>query len=216
MSFVLNAYQTEFRTKITPELQAQFDIVVNLANKSADVAAFVAALPASLQSVVAGLPTIADAVNKLFSNTNWGGVIYSEPKTAVPSKAKAAKKASAAPPVAGADVPTKRRGNPDALRKAREAKGGKTPEQIAADKKLIIDTTVEVIKSKITADVKAVHVVALCDEVTAKLVGKGSDGKDVKIAAIYKVITDTGKDIATSPFIPVEMDGHKRGYSLKG
>lgn len=217
-SLVTNAKATK------EQYQANFDNVIALANaaegntEAEKIASMTAKLPAAFAPLIAGAATLVELVDKVLANANWGdGVNYKVATTAKPIKAKAPKavKVAAAPPVAGDAVPAKRRGNPEALKRAREAKGSKTPEQVAADRQLVVDTTVTYLKTTTNATTPVAHVKDICIEVEKLLVGKGSDGKGIKSAVVYGIITEIAKDPATTPFIKTEMEGRKIGYALK-
>lgn len=217
----LTQQQIAFRATLVEAAHiTNFDAIKRMVDSATTVADFIAKLPSVYAPYMNGIATLEGAVDKVLEISNWGDNIsykvvtsIAPPKTKAP-KAGKAPKAPAVPAVEG-EVATKRRGNPEALKKAREARGVKTPEMVAQDRALVIEMTVAYLKANITPEIPVIHIKKICADVTTALVGKGADGKDIKEALIYAIITETAKDIAITPFVKVQMEGQKIGYQLK-
>jgi len=216
MGFGLSPYQKQFREKLRPEYKEQFDEVAKLAEAASDVTGFVNSLPDAFKPVVASAKSTEQAVELVFSNTDWGtdtdnkALDYTPPKATLGKKLAAKTADKPAAPAPAGEAPTKRRGNPEALRKAREARGMKSKELVAADRQTVIDSTVAYLKANAgTQPIKPL--VAALIEI---LKGKGTNGTNLTESFIYTTITNTGKE-DTAPFKPVDMADKRRGYDLK-
>lgn len=213
MGYNATAYQTQFREKLAAEFQEQFDKVIELANSSANLKAFTDALPNGFAPFLKGVSTMDGAIDEVLKNTEWGGVDYVPPKAVVAKKALAAKPAIKAPVTPGADatdVPAKRRGNPEALKKAREARNTKSPEENAADKATVINAMVAYLKANAGPQGIKPTIAALIEA----LKGKSVKATDLTESFIYSTVTATVKD-DTCPFKFAELEGRKKGYALK-
>ena len=214
MAFAVTEYQKQFRETVNDEGKSNFDQVVALATQSDSADTFRAALPDQFKEVLKNETTVEGCVSKTLSVSNWvkpdgTAAEYKEPTAAVPQKAKAAKP-TAAKTAEGVEAP-KRRGNPEALKKAREAKGGKTAEQNAQD--------VETIKAAVIAHLEAackgvvVHVKTICSGVTAAVAGKLTLNGNTNDGKVYEVIQAWVK-AGNAPFTGELMEGRKKGYKL--
>jgi len=208
------SYQKQFRTKIGAEFHANFDAVMALATSSKSVADVKAGLPAEYAPHLEKATTVDQAIDAVLANSDWGGVVYAPVKPVVAKKAIATKVASpnvAAPAVASAvAAPAKRRGNPDALKKAREARGAKTSEQLMADRQTVVNETVAYLKAN--AGVQPVKALVLA--LIPLLVGKGAGGTNLSESFIYTTITQTARE-DTSPFVKMDIEKRQIGYQLK-
>lgn len=215
MGVTLTPYQTTFRTKLSGDFQGQFDEVVKLAQGSANVTAFAKVLPEGFASVVNGMPTIEAALSAVLAQADWGGQNYEPPKSTLAGKAKPAARAIApmiapAGAVAGAAVASKRRGNPEALKKAREARGLKTPEQTAADRQVVITSTVAYLK----AHPGVQHIKPVVFALVEQLKTAGTNGTALSESFIYTTVTNESR-VENCPFVPVDMEKRQRGYQLR-
>lgn len=218
MGFAQSAYQEQFRKGLAGETADQYDQLIGLAKSADTVDALKEQIPADFHPFLDGVTDVNVAVSKIMENMDWGKQTYAPPKSAIAPKAKASAAAPAkkvAPPpgkpaVEGEAVPSKRRGNPEALKRAREARGLKSPELIAADRQTVVTATVDFLKANPTVQ----HVKPLVFALIEALKGKGSDGKDLTESFIYTTITEAAKDNAC-PFVGEDMEGRKRGYKLR-
>jgi hypothetical protein len=209
----LTAYQTQFREKLSEEFKQQFDQVAELAKGELD--AFVKALPPAFAPYLKGVTTAEGTLDVVLKNTDWGGVEYAPPKPAVTKKALAvspAAKASVNPGEAGAaGVATKHRGNPEALKKAREARGTKSAEEMEKDRVVVMDAMVAHLKASTGPQGIKPAIAALVEA----LKGKSVKGTDLPESFIYSTITAAIKDVDKCPIKFTEMEGKKKGYALK-
>lgn len=213
MSFKPSPYQTQFRKGLAGDYAATFDEVTKMAGGAKTLADFVKQLPEDFHKFLENAKTVDQAVEVVFSNSDWGTASYAAPKVAAPAKVRpvAAPKAVAvavAPP-AGTTAP-KRRGNPEALKKAREARGLKNPEQIAADRLTVINATATYLQSNPGDQLVKPLVLALVEQ----LKGQGSDTKDLTESFIYSTITEAAK-AESCVFVAKDMEGRKRGYAIR-
>lgn len=214
MEFKLTSYQEAFGKGLSGESLDQFNGIVALAEGATTIEEFITGLGSEdLTKLLKGVKDVTTGVNLVFQNVEWGTASYKPPvvagirKAAAVSKPKAAVKAPGAAPAAG-EVPSKRRGNPEALKKAREAKGTKTAEAIEKDKQTALAAT----KANLTGK-DVVHVKQLVNELVEALKDKGSDGKGLSESFIYTTITQAAKDPANG-IVRQDMDKRQIGYKL--
>lgn len=213
----LTPYQEQFQKSLAGESAEQFTQIQQLADSSKDVASFKGQFDKAIQDAIGGAKTLEDAFDKLCRVVSWGETTYNPPVKPVAPKMQvkgaavkpAVKPAVTPKPAEGEAVAPKRRGNPEALKKAREARGVVDPAAKQAETKAILDATVVALKAG------EVPVKELCDTVEKAVAGKGANGASPSLATVYNVITNTGKDVDNSPFVATTINKRNRGYKLK-
>ena len=135
----LTPYQEQFQKSLAGESAEQFTQIQQLADSSKDVASFKGQFDKAIQDAIGGTKILEDAFDKLCRVVSWGEATYNPPvKLVAPKmqvKGAAVKPAVTPKPAKGEAVAPKRRGNPEALKKAREARGVVDPAAKQAETK---------------------------------------------------------------------------------
>ena len=231
MSITLTKYQEDFKKKLVPDMVAIFDQIVAEANKAKTVQEFMSQIPEDFHGEMKTAKTIGEALEVVLKLSNWGTAKYEPPVAKLTPKAKpglaigkpvigkpvigkpgiqkpAVAKPVVAKPVVAAEG--KRRGNPEALAKARAAKGAKTPEQVDQDRNTIIAAATELC----TENKEPVPVKDLVRALVASLAGNGSDGKDLSENFIYSTITEEARK-DDCPIMAAQVEGRNRFYQVR-
>lgn len=216
--FSLTEYQKQFREKLSGDDQQNFDQVVALAQTAKTPADIVSALPDGFKELVKNAQTIEAVVSKVFEVSSWGPegqpIEYKEPKSTLAPKTKSTKPV-AVPTKATAEAPApvegekKRKGNPEALAKARIARGN-SPGLGEADKTAIANDIVALLTENKGV---LVHVKDICAKVSERLKGKltvADSPTDAKVYEVLQAQLKTGKTV----YVGEVMEGRKKGYKI--
>jgi len=209
-TFSLTPYQTKFRDKLDGDHAESFDALLEIAKGAKKVEDMLKELPDDFAKVLDGENSVSNAFDKILRASEWPET-YSPPAATAP-KAKGPALKSESKKAEATTTPTKRRGNPDALAKARAERGLRTAEQSAQDKDLVIKETVAYLKKN-----KGIQPIkGLVASLVEALQGKSANGANVTENFVYSTITKHGREDG-SPFECVSMEeGRKKGYQLRG
>ena len=231
MNITLTKYQEDFKKKLVPDMVAIFDQIVAEANKAKTVQEFMSQIPEDFHGEMKTAKTIGESLEVVLKLSNWGTAKYEPPVAKLTPKAKPGlaigkpvigkpvigkpgiQKPAVANPVVAKPVVAaegKRRGNPEALAKARAAKGAKTPEQVDQDRNTIIAAATELC----TENKEPVPVKDLVRALVASLAGNGSDGKDLSENFIYSTITEEARK-DDCPIMAAQVEGRNRFYQVR-